>query len=117
MVMKCFRMMQYHKDPKKQRVATILPTAVYERFCETASMTCVLTFVELTWLPCISHCINFSCSPMFILPVFRGPNSFETFVMQCQMPLVLFTSLEDYKRCAYTGGLGVGGGWWVSVFS
>lgn len=37
------------------------------------------------------------CSPAFVLPVFRGPNSFETFLLQCQLPLVAFTSLEQYK--------------------
>lgn len=67
--------MEYHADPKKQRVATSIPKAMYDRFCETGTMT-----------------------PMFVLPVFRGPNAFETFVMQCQSPLVLFTSLEDFKR-------------------
>ena len=41
-------------------------------------------------------------SPMFVLPVFRdGPNSFEVFTLQCQAPHVLFTSLEDFKRCAF----------------
>jgi ATP synthase F1 complex assembly factor 1 len=34
---------------------------------------------------------------MFILPVFRGPNAFENFILQVQMPYILFTSLEDYK--------------------
>lgn len=35
---------------------------------------------------------------MFVLPVFRGPDAFETFVLQCQLPHIAFTSLEDYKR-------------------
>lgn len=38
------------------------------------------------------------CSPMFILPVFKGPNAFENFMVQCQLPLVLFTTLEEYKQ-------------------
>ncbi len=37
------------------------------------------------------------CSPMFVLPVFKGPNAFENFMVQCQLPLVLFTTLEEYK--------------------
>lgn len=36
-------------------------------------------------------------SPMFVLPVFKGPNAFENFMVQCQLPLVLFTTLEEYK--------------------
>ena len=67
--------MEYHLDPAKNRVATVIPARQYDIFCETAALT-----------------------PMFVLPVFRGPNSFETFALQCQMPLVLFTSLEEYKR-------------------
>lgn len=43
-------------------------------------------------LPIILH------SPMFVLPIFRGPNAFETFTLQCQLPYVLFTSLEEMKR-------------------
>lgn len=35
---------------------------------------------------------------MFVLPVFKGPNAFETVMVQCQLPHVLFTSLEEYKR-------------------
>ena len=37
-------------------------------------------------------------SPMFVLPVFKGPNAIENFLVQCQLPLVLFTSLEEYKQ-------------------
>ena len=37
-------------------------------------------------------------SPMFVLPVFKGPNAFETFMVQCQPPLVLLTTLEEYKQ-------------------
>jgi ATP synthase F1 complex assembly factor 1 len=66
---------EYHLDPAKHRVSTVLSKQKYDVFCETAGMT-----------------------PMFVLPVFRGPNSFETFALQCQPPLVLFTSLEEYKR-------------------
>lgn len=35
---------------------------------------------------------------MFVLPVFKGPNAFENFMVQCQPPLVLFTTLEEYKQ-------------------
>jgi ATP synthase F1 complex assembly factor 1 len=66
---------EYHLDPAKHRVSTVLPAGQYNVFCETAALT-----------------------PMFVLPVFRGPNSFETFALQCQPPLVLFTSLEEYKK-------------------
>lgn len=66
---------EYHLDPAKNRVATVLPAAKYDIFCETAALT-----------------------PMFVLPVFRGPNAFETFALQCQTPLVLFTSLEEFKQ-------------------
>lgn len=67
--------MEYHADPAKNRVATVVPAHKYDVFCETAALT-----------------------PMFVLPVFRGPNSFETFALQCQTPLVLFTSLEEFKH-------------------
>lgn len=67
--------MEYHADPGKNRVATVVPAHMYDVFCETAALT-----------------------PMFVLPVFRGPNSFETFALQCQTPLVLFTSLEEFKH-------------------
>ena len=33
-----------------------------------------------------------------VLPVFKGPNAFEMFMVQCQLPLVLFTTLEEYKQ-------------------
>lgn len=35
---------------------------------------------------------------MFVLPIFKGPNAFETIMVQCQLPCVLLTSLEEYKR-------------------
>ena len=66
---------EYHLDPAKNRVSTVLSAAKYRTFCETAALT-----------------------PMFVLPVFRGPNSFETFALQCQPPLILFTSLEEFKQ-------------------
>ena len=47
-------------------------------------------------------------SPMFVLPIFKGPNAFETILVQCQMPCMLFTSLEEYKLCA--GGVVFEGG-------
>lgn len=37
-------------------------------------------------------------SPQFVLPVFKGPNAFENFYVQCQLPIVLFTTLEEYKQ-------------------
>lgn len=37
-------------------------------------------------------------SSQFVLPVFKGPNAFENFFVQCQLPIVLFTTLEEYKR-------------------
>ena len=49
------------------------------------------------------------CSPMFVLPVFRGPNAFENFMVQCQAPVVLFTTLEQYKRWVAAWALGC---WW-----
>lgn len=41
---------------------------------------------------------NAARSPMFILPIFKGPNAFETILVQQQLPVTLFTSLEEYKR-------------------
>lgn len=37
---------------------------------------------------------------MFVLPIFKGPNAFETILVQCQIPCVLLTGLEEYKRRA-----------------
>ncbi|PRW45501.1 assembly factor 1 for F1 component of mitochondrial ATP synthase [Chlorella sorokiniana] len=67
--------MEFHADPLKHRIASVMPAARYVKFAENASK-----------------------SPMFVLPVFKGPNAFENFVAQCQLPIVLFTSLEDYKQ-------------------
>lgn len=49
-------------------------------------------------VPPFPHASALPCSPMFVLPVFKGPNAFENFVAQCQLPLVLFTTLEEYKQ-------------------
>lgn len=67
--------MEFHADPKKHRVAAVIPAAQYLKFTENAQK-----------------------SPNFVLPVFRGPNAFENFMIQCQDPVVLFTTLEQYKR-------------------
>lgn len=32
------------------------------------------------------------------MPVFKGPNAFENFFVQFQLPHVLFTTLESYKQ-------------------
>lgn len=66
--------MQFHLDPMKHRIATVLPATQYVKFMENATQ-----------------------SPMFVLPVFKGPNAFENFMVQCQPPLVLLTTLEEYK--------------------
>lgn len=67
--------MQFHSDPTKNRTATVLPAARYAKFVENAGK-----------------------SPQFVLPVFKGPNAFENFYVQCQLPIVLFTTLEEYKQ-------------------
>lgn len=69
-------LMQGHADPLKHRVASVLTGAQFAVFQENASR-----------------------SPMFVLPIFKGPNAFESIVVQCQLPIVLITSLEEYKRC------------------
>lgn len=63
----------------------------------TASQPCCRRRCRLATpaLPCSPHCCL--CSPMFVLPVFKGPNAFENFMVQCQLPLVLLTTLEEYK--------------------
>eukprot|EP00887_Chlorella_sp_A99_P003330 scaffold26.g3330.t1 len=67
--------MEFHADPAKHRVAKVMAPAQFLKFSENAAR-----------------------SPNFVLPVFRGPNAFENFMVQCQLPYVLFTTLEQYKR-------------------
>lgn len=38
------------------------------------------------------------CSPMFLIPLRRGSDAHENFVLQLQLPFMLVTSLEEYKR-------------------
>lgn len=67
--------LEFHADPGKGRTADVVPAAQYVAMAATASQ-----------------------NPQFVLPVFRGPNALENFFVQCQLPLVLFTSVEEYKR-------------------
>jgi hypothetical protein len=62
----------------------------------TGPFSCI-SGIPLLYLKLATHAMS-PCSPMFVLPVFKGPNAFETFMVQCQLPHVLFTSLEEYKR-------------------
>ena len=39
------------------------------------------------------------CSPMFVIPLIK-PGGYVTYLMQMQLPFTLFTSLEEYRRCA-----------------
>lgn len=94
---------QFHADPAKNRIATVLTGPQYLAFIESANrkyvcFLCMHAFFRTFWCkllpppsPTQIH------SPMFLLPVFRGPNAFENFALQCQNPYVLFTSLEDFK--------------------
>jgi hypothetical protein len=36
---------------------------------------------------------------MFVLPLVKPGGAFFTLALQCQMPFVLFTSLEEFRRC------------------
>ena len=37
-------------------------------------------------------------SPLFALPLAKPGGGFLTLISQCQMPFVLFTTLEEYKK-------------------
>ncbi len=39
--------------------------------------------------------------PNFVLPVGKGAGRTLTMLLQCQLPYVLFTQLEDYKQCVF----------------
>ena len=42
------------------------------------------------------------CRPNFVLPLGKGDGKSLTVLLQCQLPHVLYTGLEDYKQCAST---------------
>lgn len=44
------------------------------------------------------HAAYSCCSPMFLIPLRRGSDAHENFVLQLQLPFMLVTSLEEYKR-------------------
>lgn len=37
--------------------------------------------------------------PNFVLPLGKGAGKSATMLLQCQLPHVLYTGLEDYKQC------------------
>ena len=39
--------------------------------------------------------------PNFVLPLGKGAGRSLTMLLQCQLPYVLFTQLEDYKQCVF----------------
>lgn len=39
--------------------------------------------------------------PNFVLPIGKGAGKSLTMLLQCQLPYVLFTGLEDFKQCAH----------------
>ncbi|KAG2501294.1 hypothetical protein HYH03_001094 [Edaphochlamys debaryana] len=65
---------QYHSDPKGGRVGTVMTAADYRTFVQRAKE-----------------------SPMFVLPLAR-PQGYETLLVQAQLPFVLITGLEEFKR-------------------
>jgi len=67
--------MQYHSDPSKNRVGGVLSAAEYDTLKQRAKE-----------------------SPLFVVPVGKPGGGFLTMLMQCQMPFVLFTSLEEFRR-------------------
>ena len=79
-----------------QKWATAIPYALAWRPAHVLQAplpaACACAWPDPAPRPCLM------CSPQFVLPVFRGPNARENFFVQCQLPLVLFTSVEEYKR-------------------
>ena len=67
---------QYHKDPGKGRIADVLPAEDYSDFAEKAAK-----------------------SPMFVLPMARGPSQLQNLLLQMQLPHAFFTTLDEYKVC------------------
>lgn len=51
---------------------------------------------------------SFACrSPMFVFAMpkpHKGKGAYEAMLIQCQMPYVLITGLEEFKRCDPTRG-------------
>lgn len=37
-------------------------------------------------------------SPMFVVPLAKGGGAYHTLLLQCQLPVVLYTSLDAYRR-------------------
>ncbi|GIL71832.1 hypothetical protein Vretimale_693 [Volvox reticuliferus] len=69
--------LEYHVDAKAKRVGSVLSTQEYGTFVDHAKE-----------------------SPMFVLPLTKS-GGYETLLVQCQMPFVLVTGLEEFKRnCA-----------------
>ncbi|GFR42529.1 hypothetical protein Agub_g3429 [Astrephomene gubernaculifera] len=64
----------YHADPQGGRVGGVLSAEEYGNFTKRAKE-----------------------SPMFVLPLAK-PAGYETLLLQCQMPYVLLTGLEEFKR-------------------
>ena len=65
-----------HHASSTQLVASTLPAASFSRFCATAR----------------AH-------PLFVLPVPKGTQGgFVSFLLQCQLPYVICTLLEEYQR-------------------
>lgn len=76
--------MDFHEDPEKKRVATVLTNDAFN------------TYVK-----------NSSLSRMFVLPLGKpreegapadSPQPFVTLLVQQQMPYTLVSSLEEFKR-------------------
>ncbi|EFJ52358.1 hypothetical protein VOLCADRAFT_86712 [Volvox carteri f. nagariensis] len=68
----------YHSDAQGCRVGSVLSSQECDTFAARAAE-----------------------SPMFVLPLSK-PAGYETLLVQCQMPYVLVTGLEEFKRSART---------------
>ncbi|KXZ46512.1 hypothetical protein GPECTOR_43g949 [Gonium pectorale] len=64
----------FHADEKGGRVGSVLAAEEYCKFVSRAKE-----------------------SPMFVLPLAK-PSGYETLLVQCQLPYVLITGLEEFKR-------------------
>lgn len=67
--------MQFHLDDSKGRAGAVLPGPLYNMFQTRAT-----------------------ASPNFVLPLGKGPGKSLSILLQCQLPHVLFTGLEDFKQ-------------------
>lgn len=75
LILELHTIMQHHQEGANDRIGSAMSATEYAHLSARAK-----------------------ASPMFVLPLVKPGHGFHTLLLQCQLPHVLFTTLEEYKH-------------------